>query len=106
MRKVVMRVVCCTIGATLVLLGSPVAQADNSTFVAEARVLGFQQPGDVLIRMGLSACRFLQPHLRRTPGDVTQHIRRFANVGPDQAHRFMVMSVYEYCPQHAGRIGT
>lgn len=106
MRKAVVRVACCTIGATLVLLGAPVAQADNATFVAEARALGFQQPDDVLIRMGLSACRFLQPHLRRTPDDVTQHIRRYANVGPDQAHRFMAMSVYEYCPQHAARIGA
>ncbi len=106
MRTIVVRLACSTIAATLALLGAPVAQANNATFVAAARALGFQQPDDVLIRMGLSACRFLQPHLRRTAGDVAQHIRRFANVRPDQAHRFMVMSVYEYCPQHAGRVGT
>lgn len=90
----------------LALAGAPVAQADNASFVAEARALGFQQWDDVLIRMGLSACRFLQPHLRRTPADVAQHIRRFASVGPDQAQEFLLMSVQEYCPQHAGRVGA
>jgi len=91
---------------TLALLGSPVAQADNASFVAETRALGFQQWDDVLIRMGLSACRFLQPHLRRTPVDVQEHIMRYAGVDPDQAHRFLVLSVNEYCPQYAGRVGA
>ncbi|MGV0870633.1 DUF732 domain-containing protein [Mycolicibacterium sp. XJ879] len=92
--------------AALILMGSPAAQADNATFVADARALGFPQWDDVLIRMGLSACRFLQPHLRRTPADVAQHIRRFANVGPDQAHQFMTLAVHEYCPQLAGRLSS
>ncbi|WP_084223260.1 DUF732 domain-containing protein [Mycolicibacterium holsaticum] len=86
-------------GVLFVVLGAPAAQADNATFVDEARALGFQQWDDVLIRMGLSACRLLQPHYRRTPADVTQHIRRYANVGPEQAERFLKMSVNEYCPQ-------
>ncbi|CAJ1500477.1 DUF732 domain-containing protein [[Mycobacterium] burgundiense] len=82
------------------------AQADNATFVAQARALGFQQWDDVLIRMGLSACRFLQPHLRRTPSDVAAHISRYAVVGPDQAHQFLTLSVNEYCPQYADRVGA
>lgn len=89
---------------TLALAGAPVAQADNASFVAETRALGFQQWDDVLIRMGLSACRFLQPHLRRSPADVEKHIMRYAGVEPDQAHQFLVLSVIEYCPQHAYRV--
>jgi len=91
---------------TLALLGAPVAQADNASFVAETRALGFQQWDDVLIRMGLSSCRFLQPHLRRDAVDVEEHIMRYAGVEPDQAHQFLVLSVNEYCPQYADRVGA
>lgn len=104
MRKLI-NIGCSMLGAVLIVLGTPAAQADNATFVAEARALGFQQWDDVLGRMALSACRFLQPQLRRTPADVAQHVRRFANVGQDQAHQFLVISVHEYCPQHAARVG-
>ena len=90
----------------LALLAAPLAQAENATFVAEARALGFQQWDDVLIRMGVSACRFLQPELRRAPADVAQHIERYANVDANQARRFLVLSVNEYCPQYADRVGT
>lgn len=86
--------------------GAPLAHADSATFVAEARALGFQQWDDVVIRMGMSACRFLQPQLRRTPADAAQHIMRYASVGPDQAHQFLVMSVNEYCPQYANIVGS
>lgn len=106
MRKLAIKIGCSLMGAAFVLVGAPAAQADNATFVAEARALGFQQWDDVLIRMGLSACRFLQPHMRRTPADVAQHIGRFANVGPDQAYQLLTLSVHEYCPQHAGRVGA
>ncbi|WP_235848265.1 DUF732 domain-containing protein [Mycolicibacterium holsaticum] len=82
------------------------AQADNTSFVAEAGALGFQQWDDVLIRMGLSACRFLQPQLRRTPVDVAEHIMRYANVEFDQARQFLTLSVHEYCPQYADRVGS
>ena len=106
MRKLVMKLGCPIVGVAFALLGPPTAQANNATFVAEARALGFQQWDDVLIRMGLSACRFLQPQLRRTPADVSRHIMRYANVEPDQAHRFLIMSVNEYCPQYADRVSA
>ena len=98
--------ICCTLmGMTLALMEAPAARADNEHFVAEANALGFTQWDDVLIRMGLSACRFLQPQLRRTPEDVVERIARYANVEADRAHQFLVLSVNEYCPQHAYRLG-
>lgn len=106
MRKFAMKIGCSTIGAMLALLGAPLTQADNATFVTQARALGFPQSDDVLIRMGMSTCRFLQPQLRRTPADVAQHIMRYANVNPGQTHQFLVMSVNEYCPQYADRVGA
>jgi hypothetical protein len=92
-------------GFALVLLGVPVSRADDVSFVEQAHALGFQQWDDVLIRMGLSACRFLQPNLRRHSFDVADHIRRSADVQPDQANQFLTLSVNEYCPDLAYRIG-
>jgi Protein of unknown function (DUF732) len=106
MRKYLKHVACTITALTLALLGAPVAQADNASFVAQAHALGFVQWDDVLIRMGLSACRFLQPNLRRNPEDVSEHIMRHTNVEPDQAHQFLVMSVNEYCPQLAYRVSA
>lgn len=118
MRKYVKQAGCIMIGMAFALLGAPVAQADNASFVAEARALGFEEPDDVLIRMALSACRFLQPDLRRNPDEVEAHITRHANIdpatipdpyrGPDppagDAHQFLILSVNEYCPQLAYRV--
>jgi hypothetical protein len=99
------------------VLGVPVAHADHTSFVAGARDLGFQEPDDVLIRMALSACRFLQPQLRRHPSDIVEHISRHANLddasippperGPSSvgdANKFLVLSVNEYCPELAYRL--
>lgn len=118
MRNDVKRVGFVMMGMTFALLGAPVAQADNASFVAQARALGFKEPDDVLIRMALSACRFLQPNLRRHPDEVEDHIARHANIdpatipdpsrGPDppagDAHQFLILSVNEYCPQLAYRL--
>lgn len=118
MRKCVKQVGCTTMAMTFALLAAPVAQADNASFIGDARALGFEEPDDVLIRMALSACRFLQPALRRHPADVEEHIARHANLdpasvpdprrGPDppagDAHQFLVLSVNEYCPQLAYRV--
>jgi hypothetical protein len=88
-------------GVTLALLGTPVAQADETSFLAGVHALGLQQSDDVLIRTALSACRFLQngelehfaggpgrrdaygyPNLRRLPQDVEAHIARYLNLEP------------------------
>ncbi|OBF41910.1 hypothetical protein A5719_11055 [Mycolicibacterium peregrinum] len=106
MGKLLMKLGCQLIGVVCALHAAPLAQADNAAFVAEARALGFQQWDDVLIRMGMSACRFLQPELRRTPADVAQHLARYANVDTNQARRFLVLSVTEYCPQYVDRVGA
>jgi hypothetical protein len=106
MRKFGTQVGCVIIAMTLAMGLPPAAQADGARFIAEARAAGFTQIDDLLIRMALSACRFLQPHLRRHPAEVAGHIERHANnVTPDQANRFMVISVNEYCPQLAYRLG-
>ncbi|WP_367277382.1 DUF732 domain-containing protein [Mycobacterium sp.] len=92
------------VGLALALLRAPTAHADDASFVAETRALGFQQSDDVLIRMGRSACRFLQPNLRRDPTEVEEHVRRFGGVESDQAHRFLLLSVDEFCPQYSNRV--
>jgi hypothetical protein len=101
----------------LVPLGMPVAQASNDSFLAATRALGFEEPDETLIRMALSACRFLQPHLRRHLSDVVEHISRHANLEdasipppgreptPDgDANQFLVLAVHEYCPDLAYRL--
>jgi hypothetical protein len=109
----------CTVAlAALALLGQPVAQADDASFVAGVRALGLNEADDVLIRTGLSACRFLQPNLRRLPSDVQAHIERHLNLSPGtlltpgrapfpedgKAHEFFVLAVNEYCPELAYRL--
>ncbi|MGV0794493.1 DUF732 domain-containing protein [Mycolicibacterium sp. XJ1819] len=106
MRKLAVRTGCATMGAVLTLLTAPVVHADNASFVAQTRALGFVQWDDVLIRMGLSACKFLQPHYRRGPVEVAEHIKRYANVDFDQARHFLILAVTEYCPQYADRVGS
>jgi hypothetical protein len=96
---------CIGVGFTMVLLDAPASRADDVSFVSQAHALGFQQWDDVLIRMGLSSCRFLQPNLRRHSFDVADHIRRSADVEADQANQFLILSVNEYCPDLAYRIG-
>jgi hypothetical protein len=90
--------VCATTGVTLMMLGSPVAQADNASFVSDTQALGFQQASDNLISTARSACYFLS--LNRDPGQITDRIGRYMNVDSDLAHRFFVLSVNEYCPQY------
>jgi hypothetical protein len=95
---------CAVTGVTLTLLGSPVAQADNASFVRDTQALGFIQASQNLISTGESACYFLR--LNRDPGQVTDRIRRYLNVDPDMARQFLVRAVNEYCPQYSGRVGA
>ena len=95
---------CAVTGVTLTLLGSPVAQADNASFVRDLQAGGFQQASDNLISTGESACYFLS--LNRDPGQVTDRIRRYLNVDPDMARQFFVRAVNEYCPQYSGQVGA
>jgi hypothetical protein len=102
MRMYAVVVACAMTGVTLTLLGSPVARADDASFVRDSQALGIQQASDNLISTGLSACYFLS--INRDPGEVTERIKRYLNVDPDVAHQFFVMSVNEYCPQFGGAI--
>jgi hypothetical protein len=119
MGKYVKQVGCTVIGLTFVLLGTPVAQADNASFLAGARALGLNEADDVLIRTALSACRFLQPNLRRDPAEVEGHIVRHLNLDPGSipdpsrgpipepdGHKFLILSVNEYCPPLAYRLSA
>jgi hypothetical protein len=92
------------IGVTLGLLGSPVAQADDASFVRSAQALGFVQQSDNLISTAQSACYFLLRN--RDPQEVEQRILRYTRVPqPSQAHQFFVLAVNEYCPQYADVVG-
>jgi hypothetical protein len=120
MQRFVTLVGCTITGLTLALQGAPMAQADNASFVADARALKFEESDDVLIRMGMSACRFLQPNLRRHVSDVEAHIARSTNLEPGSipdpavrqpepagdAHQFLINSVKEYCPELAYRLAN
>lgn len=117
MRKFGRHVGYAIVAATVALLGSPVALADNASFVAGARGVGFStQTEDTLIRMGRSMCRMLQPNLRRIPEDIIAQISRAVNAEPasiadpgkprprTDVYGFFVLSVHEYCPWLAYRI--
>ena len=92
---------CVVTGMTLGLLASPVARADDASFVRDAQSLGFTQASDNLISTAQSACYFLVRN--RNPQEVEQHILRYTRVSqPSQAHQFFVLAVNEYCPQYAG----
>ena len=117
MRCPTKQVSCAAAALILALFGAPMALADPASFVAGARALGFEGSDDNIIRMGISACRFLQPNLRRNPEDVEAHIVRSAGLEPasipdpsrpptkmPDAHQFLILSVNEYCPQLSYRI--
>lgn len=89
--------------ATVALLGSQTAQADDANLLRSARDLGFLVSDYNLLAMGHSACYFLS--LNRDPGQVTDRIRRYGNVEPDAAGRFLSLAVQEYCPQYGNRVG-
>jgi hypothetical protein len=104
MRLYALVMACAMTGVTLTPLGSPVAQADNASFVRDIQARGFQQASDNLISTGESACYFLS--LNRDPGQVTDRIKRYLNVDPDMARQFFVLAVNEYCPQYSGQAGA
>lgn len=117
MRMYAKRSGCVIFGLTFALLGAPAAHSDNASFVAGARAIGMREPDSTLIRMALSACRMLQPNLRRDPQEVVEHIVRYANLnpasipGPGRApdptadpYEFLALSVNEYCPDLAYRV--
>ncbi len=117
MRKFIKQAGCSMMIMIFALLATPLAQADEASFLAGARALGFEEDDNLLIRMALSACRFLQPHLNRHPVEVEEHISRYASLEPASVpdpsrppepapdpHRFLVLSVTEYCPELAYRV--
>lgn len=104
MRLYALVVACAMTGVTLTLLGSPVAQADNASFVRDIQARGFQQASDNLISTGESACYFLS--LNRDPGQIADRIGRYLNVEPDRGRQFLVLAVNEYCPQYRGQVGA
>jgi hypothetical protein len=103
MRRYALVMACTIAGVVLTLVGSPVAQADNASFVRDTQALGFQQTSDNLISTARSACYFLS--LNRDPGQITDRIERYLNVDSDLAHQFLILSINEYCQQYGGQIG-
>jgi hypothetical protein len=102
MRKIVTVIGGALMGVSLILF-SPPAQADSSSFVSEVKALGFQQGPDNLISTARSACYFLS--LNRDSGQVMERISRYLAVDTDLARTFFTMSVNEYCPQYRDRVG-
>jgi hypothetical protein len=105
MRMYALKMGCAMTAVTLALLGSPVAQADDASFVHDTQAIGFIQASQNLISTARSACYYLVFY-RRDPDQVTDRIGRYLNVNPDMAHRFLVLAVNEYCPQSSGEIGA
>jgi hypothetical protein len=105
MRMYALKMGCAMTAVTLTLLGSPVAQADDASFVHDTQALGFIQASQNLISTARSACYFLGFY-KRDPDEITDRIKRYLNVDPDMAHRFFVLSVDEYCPQYDAQIGS
>jgi hypothetical protein len=95
---------CLLIGASVALLGSPVAQADNGSFVREAEALGFAHGPENLISTAQSACYFLGRN--RHSVEVERRIVRYLRVEPTQGHQFLTLAVAQYCPQYAGVVGV
>jgi len=104
MRMFAKRGGCVVIAATLAVLGSPTAHADDASLVRNARELGFRVSAVNVISMAQSACYFLSRN--RDPGQVADRIMRYGNVELDSAHRFLDLSVNEYCPQYAAQVGA
>jgi uncharacterized protein DUF732 len=92
------------VGVSLPLLGTPMAQADDDSFVSAAQSLGFPQASANLISTGRSACYFLSRN--RDPDQVLQRIVRYTRAEPDQARQFFALAINEYCPQYAGAAGA
>jgi hypothetical protein len=96
-------------GVTLVLVGSPVAQAnpdpegDDANFLSQAHALGgFTLHSDVnLISAGRSVCYELRLG-NRAPEEVSAKIARSLVVTEDQARQFSLLSADEWCPQWSG----
>jgi hypothetical protein len=104
MRMYAKTIGCTVMAVTLTLLGSPVAYADDASFVRDTKALGFQQNSVNLVSTGQSVCNFLR--LNRDPGQITDRIARYLSVDSDLARRFLVLSVDEYCPQRSAQIGA
>lgn len=96
---------CAALGlTTLTLVGSPAAQADDASFVRDAKALGFVHASPSLISTAESACYFLGRN--RAPAEVEERIVRYTRISPPNlAHDFLVLATNEYCPQYAAQIG-
>jgi hypothetical protein len=92
------------VGLTLVSLGSPVAQADDASFVRAVKSLGFVQTSPNLVSIAKSACYMLSLN-NRIRSEIEDRIQRYTRVTPEQAHQFFVSAVNEYCPQYIGVVG-
>ena len=92
------------VGVALALSGSPIAHADDASFVRAAKAMGFQYTSTNLIIAANNACYQLGPR-RRLLRDVELRIQRYLVAEPAVAHQFLVLAVNEYCPEHAGLVG-
>ncbi|WP_111511482.1 DUF732 domain-containing protein [Mycobacterium kyogaense] len=101
MQLQVKRSSCVAVATVLMLFASPDAHADDSSLVDKATGLGFTISAVNIVSMAHSACYFLSRN--RNPGQVVERIRRYGQVTPDAAQRFMSLAVTEYCPQYSAQ---
>lgn len=100
-----MKTGCAATGLALSLLGSPIAHADDASFVRDAQALGFVHSTDNLISTAQSACYFLTRN--RNPSEVEQRIVRYTRIAPPAAaHQFFILAVKEYCPQYEAAVSA
>ncbi|QLL08712.1 DUF732 domain-containing protein [Mycobacterium vicinigordonae] len=89
-------VIACMTVAAVIYGGAPAARADDESFFAAGRALGYQWSLDTMIEAGRSICDSLWRG--RNIDEVTFHTKRYGLVTPQQAHDFVKLSVDEYCP--------
>lgn len=92
---------CAVVGLGLAAWGSPVAQADESTFLSEAHDLGITNSDVNIVSAGRSVCYILRLG-NRPPEEISAKIARTFVIDADQARQFSLFSANEWCPQWSG----
>lgn len=86
----------------LAMAAMPVAHADDASYLASVRALGFQQSDDYLIKGGHSVCTMLT-HGHSTD-ELANRVSSTTGAAVAQAHQLIALSVHEYCPQFSNRV--
>ena len=90
------------VGLALALAPVPAAHADDASYLAAVRALGFAQSDAYLIKGGHSVCTLMTEG--HSPDELTNRIMSTSGAAAAPAHQLVVLSVHEYCPQFNDRV--